>query len=291
MGKLHYFLGVKIAYPGSGKIWIGQPAYTAEVLKRFQMENSKPTVTPIDTGGKLTKATEDSKLFNQELCQSAIGSLLYLSTKTKPDIAYAVSNVARFCSKPTVEYWKSIKHIMRYLNGTRNYGLLYDKEKVTDFIGYSDADWACDFDDHRPTSGCQFKLSGAAVSWRSKKQSCVVLSSAEVEYMALASAAQEALWMQRLQNDLNETSVKSTLIYGDNQSTINMAKNSQYHGRAKHIDIKFHYIREQVEKKAIQLEYCESKNMVADMLTKALLSSQFVKLREMLGVREIIEQV
>ena len=133
MGKLHYFLGVKIAYPGSGKIWIGQPAYTAEVLKRFQMENSKPTATPIDTGAKLTKATEDRKLFNQELHQSAIGSLLYLSTRTKPDIAYTVSNVARFCSKPTMEHWKSIKHIMRYLNGTRNYGLLYDK-KVTDFI-------------------------------------------------------------------------------------------------------------------------------------------------------------
>ena len=119
MGKLHYFLGVKIAYPESGKIWIGQPAYTAEVLKRFQMENSKPTPTPIDTGAKWTKATEDRKLFNQELYQSAI-SLLYLSTRTKPDIACAVSNVGIFCSKPTMEHWKSIKHIMRYLNGTRN---------------------------------------------------------------------------------------------------------------------------------------------------------------------------
>ena len=291
MGKLHYFLGFKIAYPGSGKIWIGQPAYTAEVLKRFQMENSKLTTTPIDTGAKLTKATEDSKLFNQQLYQSAIGSLLNLSTRTRPDIAYAVSNVARFCFKPTMEHWKSIKHIVRYLNGTRNYGLLYDKEKVMDFIGYSDADLAGDLDDRRSTSGYLFKLSGAAVSWRSKKQSCVALSTAEAEYIALASAAKEAVWMQRLQNDLNEASVKSTLIYEDNQSTIWMTKNSQYHGRTKHIDIKFHYIREQVEKKAIQLEYCESKNMVVDMLTKALLNSQFVKLRKMLGVREIIEQV
>ena len=251
-------------------------------MKRFQIENSKATTIPIDTGAKLTKATEDSKLFNQELYQSAIGSLLYLSTRTRPDIAYAVSNVTRFCSKPTMEHWKSIKHIMRYLNDTRICGLLYDKEKVTDFIGYSDADWAGDFDDCRSTSGYLFELSGAAVSWRSKKQSCVALSTAEAEYMALASAAQEAVWMQRLQNDVNEASVKSTLIYEDNQSTICMAKNPQYHGRAKHIDIKFHYIREHVEKKAIQLEYCESKNMVADMLTKALLSSQFVKLREML---------
>ena len=169
-----------------------------------------------------------------------------------------------------MEHWNSIKHIMRYLNGTRNYGLLYDKEKVTDFIGYSDADWAGDLDDRRSTSGNVFKLSGAAVSWRIKKQSCVALSIAEAEYMALVSATQEAVWMQRLQNDLNEPSVKSTLIYEDNQSTICMAKNLQYQGRAKHIDIKFHDIREQVEKKAIQLEYCESKNMITDMLTKAL---------------------
>ena len=190
-----------------------------------------------------------------------------------------------------MEHWKSIKHIMRYLNGTRNYGLLYDKEKVTDFIGYSDADWDGDLDNRRSTSGYVFKLSRAAVSWRSKKQSCVALSRAEAEYMALARATQEAVWMQRLQNDLNEASAKSTLIYEDNQSTICMAKNPQHYGRAKHIVIKFHYIREQVEKKAFQLEYCESKNMVVDMLTKALLSSQFVKPREMLWVREIIEQV
>ena len=107
----------------------------------------------------------------------------------------------------------------------------------------------------------------------------MALSTAEAEYMALASAAQEAVWMQCLQNDLNEDSVKSTLIYEDNQSTICMAKNPQYHGQAKHIDIKFHHICEQVEKKAIQLEYCKSKNMVSDMLTKALLSSKFVNLR------------
>ena len=125
-----------------------------------------------------------------------------------------------------MEHWKSIKHIMRYLNGTRNYRLLYDKEKVTDFIGYSDAYWVIWMT--AGTSGYVFKLSGAAVSWRSKKQSCVALSTAEAEYMALTSAAQEAVWMQRLQNDLNEASVKSTLIYEDNQSTICMAKNPQY---------------------------------------------------------------
>ena len=111
-----------------------------------------------------------------------------------------------------MEHWKSIKHIMRYLNDTREYGLLYDKKKVTDFIGYSDADLAGDLDDGRSTIGYLFKLSGAAVSWWSKKQSCVALSTAEAEYMALSSAAQEPVWMQRFQNDLNEASVKSNWL-------------------------------------------------------------------------------
>ena len=132
----------------------------------------------------LTKATEKDKLVNQELYKSAISSLLYLTTRTRPNIAYAVSNVARFCSKPTMEHWKYVKH-MRYLNGTSKYGLLYEKEEETDFVGYSDANWTVDLDDRRSTSGYLFKLSGAAVSWRSKRQTCASLSTTEAEYMAL----------------------------------------------------------------------------------------------------------
>ena len=122
-------MGVKITYPESGKIWIRLPAYTEEILKILWMENSRPTTSPIDIGARLTKVTEKDKLINQELYQSAIGSLLYLTTRIRPDIFSPVSNVARFCSQPTMERWKSVKH-MRYLNGTRNYGLLYEKEET-----------------------------------------------------------------------------------------------------------------------------------------------------------------
>lgn len=278
---------MKIIYPEAGKIWIGQPTYTADVLRKFQMENSKPVSTPIDPGTKLTKATETSKLVNKELYQSAVGSLLYLSTRTRPDIAHAVGNVSRFCSQPTMEHWKAVKHILRYLNGTQGYGLLYDKKKATNLRGYSDADWAGNLDDRRSTSGYVFKLSGAAVSWRSKRQTCVALSTAEAEYMALASTAQEAVWMQNLQSALLGSPVTPTLIYEDNQSTICMARSPQYHGRAKHVDIKFHYVRELVERETVKLEYCPSKEMVADLLTKGLGSTQFVRLRELLGLHKL----
>lgn len=224
MGKLQYFLGVKVAYPEPGKIWMGQPNYTAEILNKFQMENSKPTKTPCDTGTKLTKASSNSELFDKDVYQSAIGSLLYLSTRTRPDIAYAVSNVARFSSQPTKEHWTAVKHILRYLNGTRNYGLLYSSEETNNLTGYSDADWAGDLNDRKSTSGYLFKMSGAAISWKSKKQTCVALSTAEAEYMALASAAQEAVWLQRLTSDISKTSINPTTIYEDNQSAICMAK-------------------------------------------------------------------
>ena len=170
MGELHYFLGMKIVQNHkSGEVWIGQPAYANSVLQKFGMENAKPVNTPVETGTKLTKERVDDDGVNEELYQSAVGSLLYLSIGTRPDITYAVSNVAKFCAQPTKQHWIAVKRIMRYLKGTVKLGLLYSKDGSRKCIGYSDADWAGDIDDRRSTSGYLFQVSGAAVSWRSKK--------------------------------------------------------------------------------------------------------------------------
>ena len=152
-------------------------------------------------------------------------------------------------------------------------------------VGYSDADWAGDLDNQKSTSGYIFNLCGGAVSWRSKKQ-CVALSTAEAEYMALASAAQEAVWLQHLPKELKETLEDPTKIYEDNQSTIYMTNNAQFHGQAKHIDIKYHYVQEQVLAKVIELKYWESENMIADILTKGLGLKQFENLREHIGMKQ-----
>ena len=170
MGQLHYFLGVKVIQkPYSKEIWIGQEAYTKCVLERFGMESSKPASTPVNTGTNLKKAADDSQRVDQVNYQCAVGHLLYLSTKTRPDIAYAVSDVARFSADPTEEHWIPVKRIMRYLHGTRDMGLLYDGSKtMTSCVGYSDADWAGDLDDRKSTSGYVFQISNAAISWRSK---------------------------------------------------------------------------------------------------------------------------
>lgn len=289
MGELTHFLGVKIVQkPETGEIWMGQTTYAKNVLEKFGMENSKPVNTPVDMNSKLVKHSDDKEGVDPTRFQSAVGSLLYLSTRTRPDIVYAVNNVARFCAKPTNHHWTAVKRIMRYLNGTLNLGLLYSKEKPKECIGFSDADWAGDQDDRKSVSGYMFQISGAAVSWRSKKQTCVALSTAEAEYMALASAAQEAVWMRQLLTDLKVNQTGPTLMFEDNQSAICMAKNPQFHGRAKHIDIKYHFVREQIASGVIDLKYCKTEDMVADIFTKGLSEAKFTKLRQMAGVKPVI---
>ena len=293
LGELHYFLGVKVIQDRKkGNIWIGQPVYTKNILQKFGMENAKPISTPVAVNTKLTLKTEDSEYFDKETYQSAVGSLLYLSTRTRPDITFAVNNIARFSSNPTTQHWTAVKRIFRYLKGTIHLGLLYERNGLKKLIiGYSDADWGGDCNDHKSTSGYLFLVGGTAVSWRSNKQTCVALSTAEAEYMALASAAQEAVWMRQLSKDMKTDVCEPTVIFEDNQSAICMAKNPQLHGRAKHIGIKYHFIREQVSNNTIKLRYCRTEDMIADIFTKGLSQEKFVKLRSMCGLHSINQPV
>ena len=138
---------------------------------------------------------------------------MYLSVGTKPDITYIISNLARFSSKPTTDHWNAVKRVMRYLSGTTKLEILYSNDSTNGLIGYSDADWGGDINDRKSTSGYIFKLNGGAVSWRSKKQTCVALSTAEVEYIALSAAAQESLWLNQLISELTTSENESTIVF------------------------------------------------------------------------------
>ena len=284
LGKLHHFLGITVIQEKEC-IWIGQAAFTESILQKFGMDNAKPAKTPANVNGKLSKATPESETVDQCIYQSAVGSLLYLSTRTRPDITFAVNNVARFCSQPTQEHWIAVKRIFRYLRGTTNLGLHYTKHSQSgELVGYSDADWDNDCNDSKSVTGYLFQVGGTAVTWRSQKQSCVALSTAEAEYMALCSAAQEAVWMRELSSDLGNQQSQPTLIHEDNQSAIAMAKNPQFHKRSKHINIKYHYVREQVNNGKIVVNYCPTEEMLADLLTKGIGPTKFNKLRDMYGL-------
>ena len=246
------------------------------------MQDAKSCKTPVDPSLKLTKADEESTLVNQELYQSAVGKLLYLSTRTRPDIAFAVSTVAKFTAKPTEQHWKAVKRILRYIAGTINFGLQFIRGESVDCTDFSDADWAGDIDDRKSTSGYLFKVGGGPVSWRSRKQYCVALSTAEAEYVSLTLATQEAMWLNRLIAELQSQKEpsKPAILYEDNQSAICVKKNSQFHGRCKHITIKYHFIRDEAKKGTIDVRYCRTDDMIAAMLTKGLHAERFVKLRE-----------
>ena len=290
MGELHHFLGMKVVQDQeTGNVWIAQKLYLENILKTFGMENCKAIRTPVDASTKLMKAVDNDTDVDQKLYQSAVGSLLYLSLATRPDITFAVSNVAKFCAKPSKQHWTALKRIFHYLKGTQHYGLLYKKGNSNNYSGFSDADWGGDLDDRKSTSGYVFQIGETAISWRSKKQTCVASSTAEAEYVALSSTAQESWWLQQLLADLTKEPTKSMVIYEDNQSTIIMAKDPQFHGRSKHIDIKYHFIREQVTNRSLELKYCKSANIVADIMTKSLTGERFEKLRKMTGLHPMIE--
>ena len=195
----------------------------------------------------------------------------------QPDFTFAVNIVATLSEKPAKEHWASVKRIFRYLKGTVNYGLQYSSDASEDCVGFCDADWAGDTNDRKSTSGYTFQKNGASDSWRSKKQPRVALSTAEAEYIALSAAVQEALWMKQLLVDLNVNTETPMTIYEDNQAVISVSKNPQFHGRAKHIDIKCHFVRDQVEKGTINVVYCPTSNMGADLFTKGLPKGQFTQ--------------
>ena len=281
LGELRSFLGVKVEMLSNG-IWIGQPGYATKVLEKFDMIDAKPVSTPVDVSQKLNSASSEPAV-DRSHYQSAVGSLLYLSNWTRPDITFAVNNVAKFNCNPTEEHWRAVKRILRYVKGTSNYGILYNKSSKDELIGHCDADWAGDINNRKSTSGYVFTLAGSPISWRSNKQACVALSTAEAEYVALAAAAQEASWLRELLCNFSGPLEVST-VYSDSKSAMAMTKNPQFHGRAKHIDIKYHYIREEVRKGNVQLNYCPTESMVADILTKGLCKEKHNKFCNIMNI-------
>ncbi|KAG2802744.1 hypothetical protein PC113_g24459 [Phytophthora cactorum] len=196
-------------------------------------------VSPVDMSTRLVSSDAATKV--NAPFREAVGALMHLMTATRPDIAYAVGYVSRFMENPQEEHWVAVKRIFRYLQGTKTHGICFKPGNKIDFRGYSDADWAGDLADRKSTSGYTFMLMGAPVSWGSKKQSSVSLSTSEAEYIALSLAIQEGKWIHRLLCEIltaaNETRPE-LMIREDNQSCIKMTKNPVNHGRAKHIDIK-----------------------------------------------------
>lgn len=285
LGKLKYCLGLEVT-EGESYLHISQERYITQMLEKFRMEDSKPVATPQDCSQQLTKsapmdAAEQKDMENIPY-RNAVGAMIYAATATRPDIANAVGNVSKFMENPNRTHWNAVKRIFRYLNGTKDYGLHYTKG-CRKLAGYSDSDFAGDLDTRRSTTGYVFQMGQNTITWNSKRQQTVALSTTEAEYMALCHASKEAIWIQKLLMDLGIENTE-IILYEDNQGCLALANNPVNHTRTKHIDVQYHFVREKLENEAFKLEYCPTENMLADLLTKPIAKHQFQKLREGLQI-------
>jgi hypothetical protein len=232
---------------------------------------------------KLSKASSNPPV-DKTMYRSIVGSLRYL-VHTRPDIAFAVGYVSRFMEAPTTEHWSTIKHLLRYIARTKTHKCVYRHGKGTlELIGYSDADHAGDSDDRKSTSAVVFFLGQSPVSWQSQKQRVVALLSCEAEYIAGATAACQGVWLSHLLIDLLNTKVIAPLLYIDNKSALALTKNPMLHDRSKHIDIRFHYIRDCINNGVIETDFIRTGDQLADLLMKPLPRERLQELRIRSGV-------
>ena len=281
LGRMKYFLGVEVVQHRGG-IFINQRKYANEVLERFGMRNCNPVKNPIIPGFKLAK-DEGGVSVDATTYKQMVGSLMYL-TATRPDLAFVVSLVSRFMERPTELHQQAVKRVLRYIKGTTELGISYQKGGEEKLAAYTDSNYAGDTEDRKSTSGYAFLLSSGAVAWSSKKQPVVTLSTTEAEFIAAAACACQSIWMRRILDELGFERSKCTDIFCDNSSTIKLSKNPVMHGRSKHIDVRFHFLRDLTMDGIVKLEFCGSKDQLADIMTKHLTLEVFTRLRELLGV-------
>lgn len=286
LGNLRCYVGMQIEQDSSdGLYMLHQKSYIEKKLREFNLHDSKPSSIPVDPA-YLKQPESSEKMDNTEIYRKAIGSLMYLAVNTRPDIAVGTSILARRVEEHRQADWTEFKRIFRYLNGTKDRKLKLGNKSVQNnsLIGYADADWAGDSADRKSNTGFVFKYLGAPIAWCSRKQNLVTLSSTEAEYIALSETVKEAIWMNRILKDFYQTVSDSVTIYEDNQSCIKLIQDEKSCQRTKHIDTKFHFIRELYKSGTIDIKYCPTSDMPADLLTKPLESVKLKRLMQIIGI-------
>ncbi|WVZ70893.1 hypothetical protein U9M48_019522 [Paspalum notatum var. saurae] len=277
LGLLTYYLGIEVRQ-GKQAIELCQSAYALKLLERAGLKGCNATQVPMQEKPKLSKSSTAEKV-DATLYRSLIGGLRYLN-HTRPNISFAVGYVSRFMEDPRKDHMAAVKHLLRYIAGSSKLGLAYPRRKKTSDLhltGFSDCDMGGDIDARKSTSGMVFFLETCPISWQSQKQKIA-------EYISGAAAACHGVWLGRLLEEITGQAVAAPILRIDNKSAIEFAKNPVFHNRSKHIDIKFHFIRDCVERKQVILEQVGTDQQLADLFTKPLGKNNFEKMKNQVGM-------
>ncbi|KAK1591530.1 hypothetical protein Q3G72_009150 [Acer saccharum] len=294
LGEASFILGIQVIRDRKNKtIALSQASYIDKILSRFSMQDSKKGMLPFRHGIKLSKEQvpkneHEEQFLSRVPYASAVGSLMYAMLCTRPDICFAVGIVSRFQSKPGPDHWTAVKHIFKYLKRTRDNMLVYSGGDLVP-VGYTDSDFQSDSDSRKSTSGAVFTIGGGAVIWRSIKQSCIADSTMEAEYVAACEAAKEAVWLRQFLIDLEvvPSANKQITIYCDNSGAVANSKEPRSHKRGKHIERKYHLLREIVQRGDVTITKIASAENLADPFTKALPQKSFDGHLENMGLRDM----
>lgn len=281
LGPVNEILGMQVEREGdTGSIKLSQRKYVNKIIESFGMSQCKPAYTPLISGVKLSKEMEakspdEKREMENKPYKELIGSLLYLANTTRPDISFAVGALSRYNINPGLGHWKCAKHVIRYLKQTIDYKILYCKTGKP-LYAYTDANWAGDQDERKSCSGSVHILAGGPISWFSKKQTSVALSTMEAEYISLAEAIKETIHLRRLIKEMygNQYVNDPTDMLCDNQSAIVLSKENMLHQRSKHIEIKYHFSRDAQNKGLICVKFVSTNRNTADVLTKSLMKDK-----------------
>jgi histone deacetylase 1/2 len=269
LGDLHYFLGIEVTRRDEGLV-LTQAKYAADLLARVHMIGCTPTPTPLSTTDKLS-LTDGTLLGPDDSTRyrSIVGALQYL-TLTRPDLAFSVNKVCQYLHAPTTVHWTAVKRILRYIQGTLHTGITFQKSSSTLLSAFSDADWAGCLDDRRSTGGFAIFFGPNLISWSARKQETVSRSSTEAEYKALANATAELIWVEALLRELGLPPTQRPCLWCDNLGATYLSANPIFHARTKHIEIDYHFVRERVANKLLDIKFISTQDQVVDGFTKTL---------------------
>ena len=290
-GEVAWLLGIKVVRDlQAGTVRIAQRTAIDAIVQALHLEGAKTVSTPIAVGRKLDKTqcptTEDGIADMAGVpYREGVGMCMYLAVTSRPNILYTVHRLAKYMANPGRAHWEALKRLVRYLIGTRELWLVYGRDK-TGLAGFSDADWGTSDDTRHSVCGYVYTFDGGAISWSAKQQVVVALSSTEAEYVGITHAAKEAIWLRSLLAELvhPDFAEHAVRLYSDNKGAMDLAHNNSFHVRTKHISLRYHFIQEAVEQKAVELGYRWTEDMPADLFTKPLSRARLEHLRALMGL-------